>query len=802
MKRLYFLVFLLINLIPANVLSQDVEIAVSDTVTQQKIIIPINEITSKTEELSIRFSELYKELKPSSDVVKLDSLLSTSLRKINEEKTILFRDSSGHTYRNLEKLLKKWSAYEAKLANIQNTLKSRTDKIETIANELRSYLDIWQNTHDESVKSNASTDVIESEENVISTINSILVITNSRSDTLFLIQRNLTEQALIIDDVIRELNHRENFLQINMFIIEGPPIWEAGMGSTTPSLLEELRVDKRTLISYIKYNLLTFIAQVMFLILLLVYFIYLYRKWIKNEVDPAIQINKKTRVILSHPLSSVLAIGLLISAFFFANRPPVFGESLTLIILASTIFLLPKFSVKRLYFSLFGLFILLLLNIIGNYLGLRSYPTRLIEFASIIFYLLIAFDFRFNSDFRSIFSHKWGNWIKFFLHVYLVLNSVALLAIIFGSVNLADFLFSGILFSTIFAAVTWLVIEIFSSVVLLVTLKDPKISMQTLSSFHMLIQMRAESLLKWIGIVLWVYLSFISFNVLKYIKLILSSFVDLNWRMGQLTISVGGIISFLLIITATVIITRLIKNVLSDDWVEKTNITKGSSGAISIVLRIIVTIVGIYLASSAAGIDLSQLGFIVGALSVGIGFGLQSVVLNFIAGLILSFERPIKVGDTIEVDAEMGVVKEIGIRASTIKTFSGSDVIIPNGDLVSKKVVNYTLSDEKRRFKIPFKINIDANPQEVMRILIRVATEHPDTLIYPAPNAYLWGYENSSLDFFLYFWTEFNVGLSTRNAVILKIYEEFKKAGIKLAIPMRLMVNENGDEKDINLQSS
>ena len=177
-------------------------------------------------------------------------------------------------------------------------------------------------------------------------------------------------------------------------------------------------------------------------------------------------------------------------------------------------------------------------------------------------------------------------------------------------------------------------------------------------------------------------------------------------------------------------------------------------------------------------------------------------MLNFIAGLILAFERPINVGDKIEVDLEFGTVSEIGIRATKVNTWSGTEVIIPNGDLVSKKVINFTLSNEKRRFKVPFRTTLDADPKQVMEILTTIAKNHPNTLENPAPKTYFWGYGDASLDFFLYFWTEFSVGLSTRGAIMLEIHEKFEGSGIKIAIPIRKMQIDKEDEDDITPQSS
>ena len=135
------------------------------------------------------------------------------------------------------------------------------------------------------------------------------------------------------------------------------------------------------------------------------------------------------------------------------------------------------------------------------------------------------------------------------------------------------------------------------------------------------------------------------------------------------------------------------------------------------------------------GIDLGKFGLLAGAIGVGLGFGLQNIIENFISGIILAFERPIQVGDTIEVDAVFGSVQQIGVRSSTIKTFDGSEVVVPNGSLISNKVTNWTLSDFKRRAKLPVKVAFGSDPHQVIKVLHKVAEEHPDVLGTPAPLA-------------------------------------------------------------------
>ena len=803
MKKLMLLFFLSFTLCIGDVISQEESKAVTDTLEKEITAIPVGEISSRTEEISLRIVELREQIKPSSEISTIDTVLNASLIMLNEERELVYSDSSDQSYRSLQFDLNEWEAYEKQFKIIQDNLKSRSDQIKDISDEINDYLTIWQETKEDGIEHKASKEVIESIDQVIETINSIMINTNMRSDSLFLIQKKLTDQVLIIDDVIHEILIRQKNLQSNYFIIDSPEIWNGKDSLSTYSAVKSgfnigLSHDATTLWDYLLRNRAKLFSQIILLLALLILLIFLNRKWIK-KMDPQISdLGNNTIQILSNPIASTLSVGVLISAFFYPNSPPVLGELSTVIILASAVYLLPKLSVKRLHLLLFLLFILLLINLVGNYVGIKAFGTRIAFVFSALVMFFILFDFRFNKSFKSLFNRKGSKLINSVVYLFLILNVFGLIANIIGSVNLADFIYSGVLLSTVFGAITWLVVEVSTDIILLLTREDPNKEIQTLSSFKLLIQKRLGLFLKWSGFILWVYLTLVGFNVIKYVIDLFNDFMEIKWEFGELTISLGGIISFLIILVFTLLITKIITNLFKEEWIENTALPKGSSPAISLVLRVTVTTLGLYLAASAAGIDLSQLGFILGALSVGIGFGLQSVVLNFIAGLILAFERPIHVGDVVQADMEMGVVSEIGIRASKLKTWHGTEVIIPNGDLISKKVVNYTLTDVKRRFKIHIRTAIDATPREVMELLTSVAKAHPKTLDDPVSKTYFTGYGETSLDFFLYFWTLFDDGLSTRSEVMLQIHEKLKEAGIDVPIPIQKMQIEKGKSENLS----
>ena len=207
-------------------------------------------------------------------------------------------------------------------------------------------------------------------------------------------------------------------------------------------------------------------------------------------------------------------------------------------------------------------------------------------------------------------------------------------------------------------------------------------------------------------------------------------------------------------------------------------------------------VVGGALTLAALGIDMTKVTLLAGALSVGIGFGLQNVVNNFVSGLILIVERPVGVGDVIEMGALSGTVTRIGIRSSTVRTGQGAEVIVPNGELVSKDVVNWTRSDRQRRYDIDVGVAPGSDPEQVMRLLVEAAADAPEVLKNPPPRAMFKGFGDSSLNFTLLAWVPtVDVGLQAQNTLRVAILRKLETAGIAIPFPQRdLHVLSAGDQ--------
>jgi small-conductance mechanosensitive channel len=214
----------------------------------------------------------------------------------------------------------------------------------------------------------------------------------------------------------------------------------------------------------------------------------------------------------------------------------------------------------------------------------------------------------------------------------------------------------------------------------------------------------------------------------------------------------------------------------------RVELPRGVPTTISKITTYIILTIGFFVLVGMLGLDLGNVAIIAGALSVGIGFGLQNVVNNFVSGLILLFERPIKEGDSVELAAVSGVVEKIGMRASIVRTWQGADVIVPNATFVSSSIVNWTLHDEVRRIDIPVGVAYGTDPERVLELLLGIARKHPDVLAEPKPVAMFVRFGQNSLDFELRAWTAVDF-LRVGSELRVAITRALKEAGIEIPFP-------------------
>jgi small-conductance mechanosensitive channel len=259
-------------------------------------------------------------------------------------------------------------------------------------------------------------------------------------------------------------------------------------------------------------------------------------------------------------------------------------------------------------------------------------------------------------------------------------------------------------------------------------------------------------------------------------------------------ISAGTLLYIVLAIIILLYLSRKFSNFLTNRIFQRVGMDAASGKTIANISRFIIISLGLIVILQSAGINLSALTVAFGALGVGIGFGLQTITNNFISGIIIVFEKPIKVGDRIELDEVNGKVVNISIRATTVLTNDNVSIIVPNSEFVSSRVINWSHNDKSIRFRFPVGVSYREDPAKVKEVLLQVANENEHVLKSPIPEVFFDEFGDSSLNFNLAVWTSTMIDNRTplKSQIYFAIFEKFKEHNIEIPFPQR----------DLHLRSS
>ncbi len=254
--------------------------------------------------------------------------------------------------------------------------------------------------------------------------------------------------------------------------------------------------------------------------------------------------------------------------------------------------------------------------------------------------------------------------------------------------------------------------------------------------------------------------------------------------LGSAKLALGNVLWFFIAIAIALLLARLVRFILDEDVLPRLPLAMGAASAASRLIYYALVVAGILFALAASGVELSKITLVISALGVGIGFGLQNIVNNFVSGLILAFERPVREGDQITLGTTVGRVSQIGLRATRIRTVEGAEVIVPNANLIANEVTNWTLSDRTRRIDIAVGVNHDSDPVEVQAVLLEAVRGQPHVESLPEPTTVFRGFGPGSLDFRLLIWTtDFDHRVDVETEARTRVLAALRRAGITIPFP-------------------
>lgn len=364
--------------------------------------------------------------------------------------------------------------------------------------------------------------------------------------------------------------------------------------------------------------------------------------------------------------------------------------------------------------------------------------------------------------------------------------AVSLAANVLGNVSLAEMLASGVIESGYFALVLYAAVTVFEALLrrlgarravrgLWVMRRHGGTLLQTLARWARLA-----------AVVGWIAYTMGRFRIFRPAYDAATAVATHRFEYGELSLSLGHVLVFFLGVFVAFRVAGLLRALLREEVLPRMSLPRGVDNSVASLSYYALLLVGLVAALSAAGFKIGQLAFLFGALGVGIGLGLQDVVRNFVSGLILMFERPVQPGDVVDISGTSGRVRNIGMRATTVRTFDGADVVVPNGMLLSDKVTNWTLTDHARRLDVDLGVAYGTDVTRVMQLLAEATRTTPGVAEDPAPTVLFTGFGASSLDFAIRAWTpDFDNASTVRSQLLGRLHAALQAAGIEIPFPQQ-----------------
>lgn len=362
----------------------------------------------------------------------------------------------------------------------------------------------------------------------------------------------------------------------------------------------------------------------------------------------------------------------------------------------------------------------------------------------------------------------------------------SMVANVLGNVSLAEMLTTGIIESGYFALVLYAAVTVLDTLLRRLGARREvrRLWLMRRHGGNLL-----DTLSTWArvaAVVGWVVYTMIRFRLFRPVYDTGKAIVTHRFEYGELSISLGHVLVFCIGVVVAVWIARTLRALLREEVLPRLSLPRGVDNSIASLSYYVLLLLGLLAALSAAGFKIGQLAFMFGALGVGVGLGLQDVVKNFVSGLILMFERPVKPGDAVDISGTAGRVRTIGMRATTLRTFEGADVVVPNGMLLSDKVTNWTLVDQNRRVDVDLGVAYGSDVTRVMQLLQETTRSTPGIADDPAPAVLFTGFGASSLDFAIRAWTQrFDEWSTIRSDLMTRLHAALDDASIEIPFPQQ-----------------
>lgn len=718
--------------------------------------VPLAEIAAQLEQAEAQRQSLQEKPGPQADLTDLRREVATLVR---ETQLLVAGDPSVTDVRALED---RWTSVRTPLKAKQTELSVAASVLDADAKSLEAMTWTWQATLVSARESDAPAELVSRLEAFPGQLQETQQALRTRRSELLAVQTQLSGLDAQADKSIQSLSQVRTQAVSRLFSQDAPPLWrpaawyQAGGASMTAAAIgAQFQLTSEYLATNAGSVLLHLVLSVMCLLVLQ----RIQRRahgWVDRE--PALE---RPLAIFQAPLTMTLMLGVIFAEDIYTDAPNLLYAGLAALALLPARALLARLLDP----SLKPLLTFLMLNFFVDQLRavLEAAPLagRLVLLAQMLVGLI--FLLRRGTAWRLI---AWAGLLAF---------GLAAVANVAGFLSLANLVAGAALDSGYLAIGMAAMLNILDALFTLALLVPPLGLLNAVQNHRLLIRHRFRTFLKGLMAFLWTLVLLDSLTLTQATVSAMHGFLDDGLTIGELRITWGEVLAFAAVMLLTLWASRLGRFLLEEDIYPRVDLPRGLPYTLSTMLHYAVLALGLLFALSALGIDTGRFAVVIGALSVGIGLGLQSIVHNFVSGLILLLERPVKVGDQVKVGSQSGELTRIGLRASVVRTWEGAEVILPNGSLISQEVVNWS-TIPTRRLDIKLGVAHGSDVEEVLRLLVQAASELPEVT---DPDALFLDFGETALQVQLRATTRATGWSRVRSQLLLRVNAVLREAGVE-----------------------
>jgi len=750
--------------------------------------IPLPQVADRAEDLDQLLQGISNQLTSTTGLLPSESAAKAQDEEISDrlQRVNLLLDAKPNTLELREEDLY-WRRLSQQYATQRRLLRDRAATLEDQIRLLDEQKLQWQSTWDQFHDTSGIEAVINRIRQKLDAIRVTRQWANEQLGQVLTFQNQVSQQDMQISDVLTRLEAAQARLRGHLLERDSHPLWEARELRKTdqPMIMLFYRSFDRELTNAAGYLRATTVRMfvILFLFVLGLIAAFKLKRYVSDPTRPGV--SREAVEIFSRPISVALLVAVLGVTGQIAYVPNDLSIVVYLLCLILALRLLPPLLEPGFHPFLFTL---AAFNLLEGVRVLIPFPpvlkrelSAIAVLAAIVIFVWLGRPNRLRQIKMSGRSLK-ALVVGFHVAVFLLAGSFA--ANIFGYVSLSLVLRVGTLVGAFLAAAFYSAARILLLILVIAVRSDRGRSLT--EGRWEIVERWGERILALGAFLLWLRSLLLLFTIHESVMGVVNKALQFPIGFGKISFTLGRTLSVFLILVLGFALAKFLPFVLEKTVLLSLPLKPGLPYAISKFTYYILLVLIIFAAMADAGVELNKFTVVTGAIGVGLGFGMQNIVNNFVSGLILLFERPIRVGDTVDIGGMVGMVSRIGARSSTVHTFQNAEVIVPNSHLISNQVINWTLSSSWRRVDVPVSVAYGTDPERVLKLLLEVAKSNPGVMINPQPMAFFLGFGESAMNFELRFWSaRQETWFQLQSDVGIAVAKALREAGIKIPFPQR-----------------